>query len=333
MNEITERQPIAEIRDLRIDYRSGSSAVHAVQGASIRIAEGQTVGIVGESGSGKSTVARAILGLLDRRNAQVVGGNIFVAGRDVTNFDQHQWREVRGNPVAMVFQDPLTYLNPVLTVGRQIEESIRFHDRGASVGDRIAELLSMVKLPAKVAKAYPDELSGGMRQRVLLAIALGCRPKLLIADEPTTALDVTTQAEIMELLRDLQKELGMAMLLISHDLGLVASICENLYVMYAGRSIEWGQTRPIFKAPRHPYTRGLLAAAEGRRTKDGLFFTIGGDVPDLHLAPRGCSFKPRCPLARVECDVMPPARQMEQNASHLVRCHFAETDIILKGAV
>jgi oligopeptide/dipeptide ABC transporter ATP-binding protein len=328
MTKISNQPAIAEIRDLQIQYRSESSIVHAVQGASMVVGESQTVGIVGESGSGKSTVARAILGLLDQRNASIVGGNIIIAGRDVTHLGQNEWKHVRGNPVAMVFQDPLTYLNPVLTVGRQIEESIRLHDRGASVGERVKELLGMVKLPATVAKSYPDELSGGMRQRVLLAIALACRPRLLIADEPTTALDVTTQAEIMELLRELQSELKMAMLLISHDLGLVASVCDNLYVMYAGRTIEWGATKPVFKEPRHPYTRGLLAAAEGRRSKDGRFITIGGDGPNLKYAPVGCSFKPRCSLADDRCDAMPKARQMNENPRHFVRCYHSVSDQI-----
>jgi oligopeptide/dipeptide ABC transporter ATP-binding protein len=316
---------VAEVDDLRIVYEGSHSLVHAVSGASISVAEGETVGIVGESGSGKSTIARTLIGLLDKRTARITGGRIVLDGQDVTGFTPREWEKVRGNPAAMVFQDPLSYLNPVLTVGRQIAESVRLHDRTAPVEARVAELLEMVKLPASVAKAYPDELSGGMRQRCLLAIALGCRPKLLIADEPTTALDVTTQAEIGELLRDLQSSLGMALLLISHDLGLVTSLCERIYVMYAGRTIEWGPGESVFGSPRHPYTSGLLAAAEGRRTVDDRFMTVQGDVPNLGTFIPGCPFEPRCALAVAKCGVMPEARPVAAHGGHFVRCHSADT--------
>jgi oligopeptide/dipeptide ABC transporter ATP-binding protein len=332
MSRTDSRSLVAELKKLEVDYRSGASIVHAVQGASIEVAEGQAVGIVGESGSGKSTVARALLGLLDSRNSAIVGGRIMLGGRDVTDFDSRQWQKVRGNPAAMVFQDPLTYLNPVMTVGRQIEEGVRLHDPQVKPARRIAELLEMVKLPVGVARSYPDELSGGMRQRALLAVALACRPRLLIADEPTTALDVTTQAEIMDLLGDLRRQTGMAMLLISHDLGLVASICETIYVMYAGRTIEWGSTAAVFDTPSHPYTRGLLDAAEGRRTRDGLFVTIRGDVPDLRLAPVGCPFEPRCSYVLPECAVMPDASSMDDRGAHQVRCHAARSHMALTRA-
>jgi oligopeptide/dipeptide ABC transporter ATP-binding protein len=323
----TDRPLVAELRQLRIDYRSGHSVVHAVQGATLQVAEGQTVGLVGESGSGKSTVARALLGLLDAERSAVVGGQIVLDGRDVTALKPRQWQQLRGSPAAMVFQDPLTYLNPVMMVGRQIEESVRLHDRDVAAATRVEELLHLVKLPASVTKSYPDELSGGMRQRALLAIALGCRPRLLIADEPTTALDVTTQSEIMHLLRDLRDQTGMAMLLISHDLGLVASICEHAYVMYGGRTIEWGPSAAIFNKPSHPYSKGLIAAAEGRRTKDGRFITIGGDVPDMRSFMGGCPFEPRCSLSRPACVVMPEPSLAIDRQAHFVRCHASPDEV------
>ena len=318
-------RPIVTITDLRIDYAGKTNLVHAVQGASLEVGEGQTVAIVGESGSGKSTIARALLGLLDPRSARITSGRILLDGRDVTALTPRQWESMRGSPAAMVFQDPLTYLNPVMTIGAQIRESIHLHDRAADTPRRLDELLDLVKLPRHVARAYPDELSGGMRQRALLAIALGCRPRLLVADEPTTALDVTTQAEIMQLLRDLQRSSGMAMLLISHDLDLVASTCERLYVMYAGRTVEWGASARIFHAPAHPYARGLLAAAEGRRQADGSFVTIAGDPPDLRLDPPGCPFQPRCPESLPACAAMPAVTLLDAH-DQAVRCHAAAVE-------
>jgi oligopeptide/dipeptide ABC transporter ATP-binding protein len=324
MSRAVTQPSIVEITDLRIDYVARAIAVHAVQGASLHVQDGETVGIVGESGSGKSTIARALMGLLNPRLARITGGAIRLAGQDVTGYSVRQWERMRGSPVAMVFQDPLTYLNPVMTVSAQIGESIRLHDREASRDARLAELLELVKLPHHVAQAYPDELSGGMRQRVLLAIALGCRPRLLIADEPTTALDVTTQAEIMQLLRDLQRQTGMALLLISHDLDLVADTCERLYVMYAGRTVEWGAAAGIFRTPLHPYTRGLLASAEGRRQADGTFVTIPGDAPDLRFDPPGCPFQPRCAESLGDCTVVMPRAVAGGADNHQVRCLAVE---------
>jgi oligopeptide/dipeptide ABC transporter ATP-binding protein len=329
MSTTQQPTPIAEIQELRIDYAGRGGAVHAVQGASLRVGDGETVGIVGESGSGKSTIARALMGLLDPRLARITGGRLLLAGQDVTGFSPRQWEAMRGNPAAMVFQDPLTYLNPVMTIGAQIGESIALHDPGAAQAPRLRALLDMVRLPHHIARAFPDELSGGMRQRALLAIALGCRPRLLVADEPTTALDVTTQAEIMQLLRELQQQTGMALLLISHDLDLVADSCRRLYVMYAGRSVEWGAAPAIFAAPAHPYTRGLLAAAEGRRQADGTFVTIPGDPPDLRLDPPGCPFQPRCAEHLPVCSETMPAAATIGSAHHLVRCHAVERALSL----
>jgi len=225
----------------------------------------------------------------------------------------------------MVFQDPLSFLNPVMRIGRQIEESVARHDPAADRGARVAELLRLVKLPEAASRSYPHELSGGMRQRALLAIALGCRPSLLIADEPTTALDVTTQAEILELLRELQMTLGMALLLISHDLGVVSSACDKVYIMYAGRTVEWGPTRAVFARPLHPYTARLLEAGKSIRNAQGRFVTIEGEVPDLSELGAGCPFAPRCPSRLSRCDQeMPPARTLPGDAARAARCWALE---------
>ncbi|MES2999837.1 MAG: ABC transporter ATP-binding protein [Pseudomonadota bacterium] len=270
--------PLLEMRELRIAYRTRSGGVTAVQDVSIVVREGESVALVGESGSGKSTVARAALGLLPEKIAHIESGSILIEGCDVTASTQDQWEQLRGHPVAMVFQDPLSYLNPVMRVGRQIAESVQRHDpQVKDVPARVAELLDLVRLPASAVRSYPHELSGGMRQRVLLAIALGCRPKLLIADEPTTALDVTTQAEILTLLRDLRQRLGMAMLLISHDLGVVWEECERVYVMFRSRIVESGATQTVFSNPSHAYTAGLIKAAKAARNSEGRFETIEGE--------------------------------------------------------
>ena len=272
------REMLLQTQALQISYGPRQSAVIAVRDASIAVAKGESVALVGESGSGKSTLARAMLGLLPEKTARIDGGRILVEGSDVTAYSQRQWEKLRGNPIAMVFQDPLSYLNPVLRVGRQIAESVVRHDPNSrDVPGRVGELLELVRLPRTLARSYPHELSGGMRQRVLLAIALGCQPKLLIADEPTTALDVTTQAEILALLRDLRQRLGMAMLLISHDLGVVWQESERAYVMFRSRIVEEGATRDLLSSPQHPYTAGLIKTAKVARNSRNRFETIEGE--------------------------------------------------------
>jgi oligopeptide/dipeptide ABC transporter ATP-binding protein len=311
--------PLLDIVDVSLSYRTRRRVVHALRAVNLSVAEGEAVGLVGESGSGKSTVARAVLGLTPAQIARIESGSIRVLGRDVTHLSEDEWVEVRGQPVAIVFQDPLSYLNPVMRVGRQIAESVERHTPGSAVGSRVRELLEQVKLPATCAVSYPHELSGGMRQRVLLAIAIACRPKLLIADEPTTALDVTTQAEILALLKELRTQLNMAMLLISHDLGIVASACDRIYVMYAGRTIEWGGTASIFEAPAHPYTIGLMHAAQADRDRDGRFVTIAGEPPNLTGLQAGCPFAARCSRAMPQCTELMPA-PVGLQPQHTVRC-------------
>jgi len=270
--------PLLRTDALTVAYRSRGARVVAVQDASILVNAGESVALVGESGSGKTTVARTLLGLLPPRIARIESGRILIEGRDVAASTEDEWERLRGHPIAMVFQDPLSYLNPVMRVGRQIAESVDRHDRAErDVPRRVAELLALVRLPETAVRSYPHELSGGMRQRVLLAIAIGCRPKLLVADEPTTALDVTTQAEILALLRDLRERLGMAMLLISHDLGVVRHACERVYVMFRSRIVESGATQDVFARPQHGYTAGLIKAAKAARNSEGRFETIEGE--------------------------------------------------------
>jgi oligopeptide/dipeptide ABC transporter ATP-binding protein len=318
---------ILELADLTLSYTSRGRTVRALDAVSLFIAAGEAVGLVGESGSGKSTLARASLGLAPTQVACVEAGQIRIDGHDVTHYSEDDWCKVRGNPVAIVFQDPLSYLNPVMRVGQQIAESVIRHTPELAVKPRVRELLELVKLPAVCATSYPHELSGGMRQRVLLATAIACRPKLLIADEPTTALDVTTQAEILNLLAELRGQLDMAMLLISHDLGIVAQACGRIYVMYAGRIIEWGPTSAVFETPAHPYAMGLLRAATADRDGEGRFVTIPGDPPGLGAALRGCPFAPRCAHTRNECmRQMPLPIVLNQALEHTVCCWLYRTD-------
>jgi oligopeptide/dipeptide ABC transporter ATP-binding protein len=322
---------ILQMSDLTLSYTTLGRKLRALQGVSLSVGEGEAVGLVGESGSGKSTVARVALGLAPAGVARIEAGCICIGGRDVTDLSEDAWAALRGHPIAIVFQDPLSFLNPVMRVNRQIAESVERHTPELAVASRVRELLERVKLSASCAAAYPHELSGGMRQRVLLAIAIACRPKLLIADEPTTALDVTTQAEILALLEELRVGLNMALLLISHDLGLVASACQRIYVMYAGRTIEWGPTARVFGAPAHPYSEGLLHAAQTDRDPDGRFVTIGGDPPDLTHTGVGCAFAPRCGYAIAPCtEAMPEPIALAESRNHMVRCwRYGQSSLLM----
>ena len=307
--------PLLAITSLQVTYRARGRTTLAVRDVTLAVAPGESVGIAGESGSGKSTVARTILGLLPPGIGQITAGQIHIEGQDVTTFTDAQWTALRGHPVAMVFQDPLSFLNPVMSVGAQVAESVRRHDRNTAIRPRCVELLDLVALPPETLRRYPHELSGGMRQRVMLAIALGCRPRLLVADEPTTALDVTTQAEIMTLLGTLRRKLGMGLVIISHDLGLLRWHTDQVAVMYAGRTIEWGPTAAVLTNPLHPYASGLIAASRLQRGPDGRF----GALRDGPLSPgaEGCPFTPRCPQALPICaSQMPPIFHQ----THQARC-------------
>jgi len=299
-------QRLLDVTNLRTWFYTQDGIVKAVNGVSFYLDEGEALGIVGESGCGKSVTAMSIMRLIPTPPGRIVEGQVAFDGRDLLKLSDDQMRRVRGHEIAMVFQDPMTSLNPVLTINRQITEALELHlgmDR-ASSRRRAIELLEMVGIPAARSRVddYPHQFSGGMRQRVMIAMALSCNPKLLIADEPTTALDVTIQAQILELIKQLQKELGMSLILITHDLGVVAGLTDRINVMYAGYIVESGTTDSLFADPRHPYTLGLLRSIpridEPRKER---LIPIEGLPPDLISAPQGCPFQPRCPYAVERC--------------------------------
>jgi oligopeptide/dipeptide ABC transporter ATP-binding protein len=306
---------LLSVEDLRVEFWTNRGTVYAVNGVSFGIDEGQTLGIVGESGSGKSVTALAMLGLLARAG-RVTGGQAHYAGRDLLTLDDAQLRKIRGREIAMIFQDPLTSLNPVLTIGRQIREALETHfeieERQARV--RAAELLDQVGIPNARGRLddYPHQFSGGMRQRAMIAMALAGEPKLLIADEPTTALDVTIQAQILDLLRELVSEREMALILITHDLGVVAGMCERVHVMYAGTFVETGSADQIFDRPRHPYTYGLLRSIPRLDVRREKLQPIRGAPRNMLSAPDHCPFAPRCPNRIQVCvEQLPPLDPLE----------------------
>ncbi|MEM9796358.1 MAG: oligopeptide/dipeptide ABC transporter ATP-binding protein [Pseudomonadota bacterium] len=314
---------LLEIDDLRVTFQTGDGAVNAVNGLSLNLDAGGTLAIVGESGSGKSQTAFAIMGLLARNGAAT--GSVRLEGREVLNLPERELNRIRAETVAMIFQDPMTSLNPYMRVGDQMAEVLQLH-QDMSKNDALTEsarLLDAVRIPDAQGRLrqYPHEFSGGMRQRVMIAMALLCCPKLLIADEPTTALDVTVQAQIMALLQEVRQDFGTALLLITHDMGLVAESCDRTIVMYGGRVMEQGPTDAIFADPSHPYTAGLLAAVprlDTDETEDDLR-TIPGDPPDMADLPPGCPFTPRCPLAMDICARTQPP--LEARGPVLRACH------------
>ena len=299
---------LLQIDNLTVQFRGDAGWATAIEDVSLRLDERECLGLVGESGSGKSVTALSILGLHDRRATRMLGGTIRYRGQNVLQLGTRALRALRGGEIAMVFQDPMSSLNPVITVGDQIAETLLIHQKltADAARQQARRLLDLVRIPdaARRLDEYPHRLSGGMRQRVMIAIAIACRPKLLIADEPTTALDVTIQAQIMALLRDLQAELGMAVLLISHDLGVIAEFADRVAVMYAGRVVETAPIASLFNQPVHPYTVGLLAAAPRLDLDQERLPTIPGSIPDPATIIPGCRFNPRCIAVEPECRVM-----------------------------
>ncbi len=298
--------PLLSVADLKTHFFTADGVTRAVDGVSFDVGAGETLGIVGESGCGKSVTALSILRLLPRRLARVVGGSIRFQGRDLLALDEPEMRDIRGNRIAMIFQEPMTSLNPVLTIGEQVAEALRIHQhlpRGQALA-RAAEMLALVHMadPQRQLAAYPHQLSGGMRQRAMIAMALACEPALLIADEPTTALDVTIQAQILALMLELRERTGAAVLLITHDLGVVAETCQRVIVLYAGRVVEQADVEALFDLPAHPYTRGLLASRPAHREiRRHRLTEIPGSVPSLREPITGCTFAPRCALATDQC--------------------------------
>ncbi|MER7552410.1 MULTISPECIES: ABC transporter ATP-binding protein [Streptomyces] len=316
---------LLEVRDLHVEFHTREGVAKAVNGVNYSVAEGETLAVLGESGSGKSVTAQAIMGILDMPPGKIAGGEILFKDQDLLKLKPEERRRIRGQEMAMIFQDALSSLNPVLTVGQQLGEMFVVH-RGMSHKDakaKAVELMDRVRIPAAKERVgnYPHQFSGGMRQRIMIAMAMALEPSLIIADEPTTALDVTVQAQVMELLAELQRELNMGLILITHDLGVVADVADKIAVMYAGRIVETAPVHDIYKAPAHPYTKGLLQSIPRLDQKGRELYAIKGLPPNLTRIPPGCAFNPRCPMARDVCrsDVPPLYEVDEQRRS---ACHF-----------
>ncbi|MER7174627.1 ABC transporter ATP-binding protein [Streptomyces mesophilus] len=316
---------LLEVRDLQVEFRTRDGVAKAVNGVTYEVDAGETLAVLGESGSGKSVTAQAIMGILDMPPGKITGGEILFQGKDLLKMKEDERRKVRGAEMAMIFQDALSSLNPVLSVGEQLGEMFIVH-RGMSKKDaklKAIELMDRVRIPAAKERVgqYPHQFSGGMRQRIMIAMALALEPALIIADEPTTALDVTVQAQVMDLLAELQRELNMGLILITHDLGVVADVADKIAVMYAGRIVERAPVHDIYKAPAHPYTKGLLESIPRLDQKGQELYAIKGLPPNLMAIPPGCAFNPRCPRAQDVCrtDIPPLAQVTEERQS---ACHF-----------
>lgn len=326
--------PLLRIEDLRTYFHTDDALVRAVDGVSFEVNAGETLAIVGESGSGKSVTAMSILRLIAQPPGRIEGGRILFQGRDLVTVPESEMRRIRGSDISMIFQEPMTSLNPVFTCGEQIIEAVVLHDKVDRRKARIRaiEMLELVGIPSPEQRVdeYPHQLSGGMRQRVMIAMALACRPALLIADEPTTALDVTIQAQILDLLKQLQREMGMAVLLITHDLGVVAETADRVAVMYAGQVVEYADVRPTFRKPLHPYTAGLLQSLPKLGVEQEALRVIAGSVPNPAHFPVGCRFHPRCPvMLRPTCLEHPALLQVDDQ--HASRCWRAAE--ILEGSL
>ncbi|MEK3915755.1 ABC transporter ATP-binding protein [Paenibacillus sp. FSL H7-0331] len=314
---------LLEVEGLKTEFLTRNGSVRVVDGVDFVLRKGETLGVVGESGCGKSVTSMSIMGLLPKGQGRIAGGDVRFHGKSLLSLSSREMRQVRGNRIAMIFQDPMTSLNPVFKIGSQIAEALRFHlsISRKEAWSQAVDMLTKVGIPRpeRIAQEYPHQLSGGMRQRVMIAIAMACNPEVLIADEPTTALDVTIQAQILDLMRDLQKEQGTAIMLITHDLGVVAESCQRVVVMYAGQVVEEAEVRTLFKHPRHPYTKGLLASLPQLAGERKRLDPIVGSVPNLGEMPEGCRFAPRCSYRTEACvQIEPDLIQFEQG--HKCRC-------------
>ena len=326
------RPVLLEIENLQTHFRTMDGVNRAVDGVSFSVRAGETLAVVGESGCGKSVTAMSILRLIPEPPGKIAG-SIRFGGKDLLTLSDREMRAIRGNEISMIFQEPMTSLNPVLTVGRQIGETLRLHQglSARQAEEKAVEMLTLVGIPEprRRVREYPHQLSGGMRQRVMIAIALACNPKLLIADEPTTALDVTIQAQILELMRDLKRRVGAAIVLITHDLGVVAEVAERVIVMYAGRKVEEAAVGPLFNHPKHPYTQGLLGSmpklGSSLHGDEGRLAEIPGLVPSLKQKIPGCVFASRCPQVTDLCRKVAPALE-EKAPGHVAACHYAQKD-------
>jgi peptide/nickel transport system ATP-binding protein len=313
------------VKNISVEYRSDLETVKAVNHISFTLNRGETLGLVGETGAGKTTTALTLMRLLPEYTGRVPNGEILFEGKNLLALSEADMRMIRGSKIAMIFQDPMTSVNPVISVGDQIAEALELHNEAgrnkAEIDQRGEEVLQMVGIPPQRKYDFPHQFSGGMKQRVVIAIALVCEPDLLIADEPTTALDVTIQAQVINMIRELRDRLGTAMIMITHDLGIVAQTCDNVAVMYAGELIELGTARDIYKsADHHPYTVGLFGSIPNLKTKTDRLTPIPGLMPDMSNPPAGCGFSPRCPHKRDECMVKHPSKY--RNGTHAVICHL-----------
>ena len=328
-------EALLDVRNLETHFDTHRGLFRAVDGISFKIDRGQTVGLVGESGCGKSVTSLSIMGLVASPPGRVNAEAVLFEGRDILRLPAAERRKLRGNAMSMIFQEPMTSLNPVHTIGRQIVEAILAHTKlsPTAARDRAVEMLDLVRIPSAASRIddYPHHLSGGMRQRVMIAMALACDPKLLIADEPTTALDVTIQAQILELLENLKKRLGMAMLVITHDLGVIAEIADQVLVMYSGKIVESAPALAIFDGPQHPYTIGLLGSIPRLDRERERLATIEGTVPSANNQPKGCRFSPRCPFADPRCRAEPPPLR-DIGHGHRVACWLAPVELLAGGA-
>lgn len=324
-NAIDNDDTVLKLENLQIEYRTDLETVHAVNGISFDIKKGETVGLVGETGAGKTTTALGIMGLLPERTAKVVGGDITFEGEKLLSLSDREMEKIRGNKISMIFQDPMTALNPVLTVGRQIAEALELHNTDnmskKEIDAKVEETLEMVGIPKQRKNDYPYQFSGGMRQRVVIAIALVCNPDLLIADEPTTALDVTIQAQILSMICNLQRKYGTSVIMITHDLGVVAETCDKVGIIYAGETVEYGALADIFSGDKHhPYTDGLFGSIPNLEVNERRLHPIEGLMPDPTIISSGCAFADRCKHCMDICRMKKP--EVYEKDGHIIRCHL-----------
>lgn len=310
-----------EVKDLVVEYTSGGNVIHAVNGVSLSVEKGKTLALVGETGAGKTTIAKSVMRILPNPPAKIRSGEVWFEGEDLQKISESNMRKIRGRKISMVFQDPMTALNPVMTIGAQIAEVIKLHDRVSKheAKKRAIEMLEMVGITGERYNEFPHQFSGGMKQRVVIAMALACNPQILLADEPTSALDVTIQAQVMEMINKLRKQYQTAMILITHDFGIVSSAAENVAVIYAGEIVEQGLTEQVLQRPSHPYTQGLLGAIPDIAVEVERLANIMGMPPDPSNLPEGCCFSPRCPYAADQCRAAKP-ELTDTGGAHLCRC-------------
>ena len=331
---MSDKKYAVEINDLAVEFRTDDGIVKALNGLDLKIEEGKTLGLVGETGAGKTTTGLAILRLVPSPPGVIVGGSIKLNGEDIFSKTEHEMQALRGKAVSMIFQDPMTSLNPVMTVEEQIAEVIELHEDVNHKGaiEKAKEMLEMVGIPGERGTEYPHQFSGGMKQRVVIAIALACSPSLLIGDEPTTALDVTIQAQVLEMMKELKVKYNTSMLMITHDLGIVAEICDTVSVIYGGRVVEHGSLDDVFNNTRHPYTEGLFRSLPNLDNRSEKLKPIKGLMPDPTNLPEGCTFYPRCDYAMEICKTVKP-KKVYRNDEHYVECHLYDENNVKVGGL